>query len=163
MLGIHFEKPPSNKPIRKMITKYRTQTPAQHPFNELMSGLFNRDIGQLIGQDEPTLAKPRVNITETPEAYLISLSVPGFSKEQLKISTENETLTISGEHAEEALSDTERYTRREFKTASFTRAFRLPELVDLDGITADHNNGMLAVRIPRTQPVKPATRAVTIK
>jgi len=146
-----------------MITKYRTQAPAQHPLNEMMTGLFNRDIGQLIGQDEPTLAKPRVNITETPEAYLISLSVPGFSKEQLKISTENETLSISGEHAEEALNEKERYTRREFKTTSFSRSFRLPELVDLDGITADHVNGTLAIRIPRTQPVKPATRAVPIK
>lgn len=146
-----------------MITKYRTQAPVQHPFNELMSGLFNKDIGQLIGQDEPTLAKPRVNITETPEAYLISLSVPGFSKEQLKISTEKDTLTINGEHAEEALNENERYTRREYKTASFSRSFRLPELVDLDGITADHTNGTLAVRIPRTQPVKPATRAIQIK
>lgn len=146
-----------------MITKYRTQAPVQHPFNELMSGMFNRDIGQLIGQDEPALAKPRVNITETPEAYHISLSVPGFSKEQLKISTENETLTISGEHSEEALAEKERYTRREFKTTSFSRSFRLPELVDLDGITADHANGMLAVHIPRTQPVKPSSRAVPIK
>src|SRR5690606_6616672 len=104
----------------QMITKYRTQVPPQHPFGELMSGLFNRDIGQLIGQDEPTLTKPRVNITETPEAFHITLSVPGFSKEQLKISTENETLTIGGEHNEEALAEKERFTRREFKTTSFS-------------------------------------------
>ena len=147
----------------KMITKYRTQVPVQHPFNELMSGMFNRDIGQLIGQDEPTLAKPRVNITETPDAALIAVSVPSLSKEQLKISSENENLTISGEHNEEAMAEKERFTRREFKTTSFSRSFRLPELVDLDGITADHANGMLTVHIPRTQPVKPATRAVPIK
>lgn len=145
-----------------MITKFRTQAPVQHPLNDLLTGFLGRDIGQFIGNDELAVTKPRVNITETPEAYILALSVPGFTKEELKISTEKETLTISGEHVEQKLNDNERFTRREFKNASFSRSFRMPELVDTDGITAENTNGMLLIRIPRTQPTKPATKEITI-
>lgn len=145
-----------------MITKYRPQTTFNHPFTDLVNGMFGRDISQLFGHDDLSHFIPRVNITETPEKFVVSLRVPGFSKDELKISTEKDTLTVKGEKSATTNSDTERFLRREFQTASFSRSFQLPGTVKLDAISAEHSNGVLNVSIPKTEPAKPVTREINI-
>ncbi|HPF89813.1 MAG: Hsp20/alpha crystallin family protein [Flavobacteriales bacterium] len=145
-----------------MITKYRPQSTFAHPFNDLMSGFFGRDISQVFGNDDLPSSMPRVNITETPEKFVVSLRVPGFSKDELKISTEKDTLTIKGDKTTTQKDENERSLRREFHTASFARSFQLPETVKADAITAEHVDGVLNVSIPKAEPAKPVTREISI-
>lgn len=145
-----------------MITKYRTQAPFAHPFNDLMSGFMGRDISQFFGHDDVAHVSPKVNIVETPEKFIISMLVPGFSKEQLKITAEKDVLTVKAEKAENAMAENERFTRREFQTGAFSRSFKLPNTVDADAISAEQVNGVLQISIPRVEPAKPATRDISI-
>ena len=145
-----------------MITKYRPQNTFAHPLNDLMSGFFGRDISQVFGNDDLPSSMPRVNITETPEKFVVSLRVPGFSKDELKISTEKDTLTIKGDKSVTTNAENERSLRREFHAVSFTRSFQLPETVKPDAITAEHVDGVLSVSIPKAEPAKPVTRDISI-
>jgi len=145
-----------------MITKYRPQSTLVHPFSDLVNGMFGRDISQFFGHDDLGHSTPRVNITETPEKFVVSLRVPGFTKEELKISTEKDTLTVKGEKSSSTNTENERFLRREFQTAAFTRSFQLPETVKLDAITAEHVHGVLKVSIPKSEPAKPVTREISI-
>ncbi|MBX2973382.1 MAG: Hsp20/alpha crystallin family protein [Flavobacteriales bacterium] len=145
-----------------MLTKYRPQSQSAHPFTGLMNEVFGRDISQFFGHDDPGHSIPRVNITETPEKFVVSLRVPGFAKDELKISTEKDTLTVKGEKSTTANAENERFLRREFRTETFTRSFQLPETVKLDAITAEHTNGVLNVSIPKSEPAKPVTREINI-
>lgn len=145
-----------------MLTKYRPQLSFAHPFNDLIGGVFGRDISQFFGHDDLGHFTPRVNIVETPEKFVVSLRVPGFTKDELKISTEKNTLTVKGEKTATPSNENVRFLRREFQTSTFGRSFSLPETVDPDAITAEHTNGVLHVSIPKTEPAEPVTREINI-
>lgn len=151
-------------PKRKAMTivKYRPQGSFVSPFNALMNDFFNRDIGQVFGQDEMKHILPGVNIVENDEAFELRMQVPGFNKQELKLQVENDVLTISAEHKVEDLKENERYTRREFSYGSFTRSFRLPGSVDSANISAQCADGLLTVRIPKTEAAKPRAREIGI-
>ncbi len=141
-----------------MLTKYRTPHTSAHPFG----GFFGRDISQLFGHDDLTQLTPRVNITETPEKFVVSLRVPGFAKEELKVSAEQDILTVKGEKSSSSSTENERFLRREFQASSFSRSFQLPEAVRIEAITAEHVNGVLNLSIPKSEPAKPQTREINI-
>lgn len=143
------------------IAKYRPMG-ALSPFNELVNEFFGRDISQLLGQDEARRFVPAANIIEREDAFELRISAPGFGKDEMKLNVEADTLTISGEHKVEDLKENERYTRREFMHSSFSRSFRLPDTVNAEGISAEHVNGMLHVRIPKAEAAKPKVREISI-
>ena len=138
--------------------------PAYHttPVDRLASELLGRDIAHFFGSDDVWSRSPRVNITERKDDFKIDLLAPGFSKQDLKLHVEDNTLTISAEKKAEDLKENERYTRREFSFAKFQRSFHLPENVNTDGITADHVNGVLSISIPKNAESKPRTREISI-
>ena len=144
-----------------MLTRYRNQT-ASHPFGELMNGLIGRDISQFMGHDDVPQTAPKVNITGSPKDYSLELMVPGFSKDRIQISMEENLLTIKGEKESASTQDEERYLRREFSTTSFTRSFRLPETVNVEAITAEVTDGILRITVPKADPIKPEARKIAI-
>ena len=93
---------------------------------------------------------PAVNIRETKNNYKLDVSVPGFKKDDFKISTEDGLLTISAETKEEKNEEKANYTRKEFSSSSFTRTFNLPENVEPDHISANYNNGLLEIELKKT-------------
>ena len=95
---------------------------------------------------------PAVNISENEKEYNLELIVPGFKKEDIKIKTDHDLLTISAESKSESKGDGEKnYTRREYTYSAFTRTFRLPEYVNLNAIEAHYVDGVLQVKIPKNQ------------
>lgn len=144
-----------------MIAKYRPSG-MMHPFNGLVSEILGHDIGQVLGHDSAERQLPAVNIIEQADAYLLQLVATGFSKGDLKLKIESETLTISGEREKFELKENERFTRREFNAGSFARSFRLPESVSVDGISAELLNGILQVRIPKSDAASPKGREISI-
>ncbi len=144
------------------LVKHRPHASLVTPFDELINGFFGRDLSHFVGSDDMHRSTPRVNITENKESFKLDLLAPGFRKEDLKMNVEENTLTISAEKKNEALTEGDRYTRREFGFSSFKRSFRLPETVTSENITAEFNNGVLTVSIPKAEPVKPAVREISI-
>ena len=153
---------PNQKQHAMTIAKYRPQGAFINPFGELVSELFNRDIGHVLGHDDVRRSAPAVNILEREKEFELRLLAPGFSKEDLKLSMENEVLTISAEKKNEELKETERWTRREFAHSAFRRSFSLPDAVNIDSVSAAYTNGVLHVYIPKAEVSKPKTREINI-
>ncbi|MEZ4740763.1 MAG: Hsp20/alpha crystallin family protein [Flavobacteriales bacterium] len=131
-----------------MITKFRPRTAHTAPFNDLMSDLIGHDLGQVLGNDDLAVVRPKVNIVESPEKFTINILAPGFKKEELTISNENETLTVKGERSGTKLQETERFTRG-LERASFT----LPTTADIEPTWT-----VLSITIPRKEQAKPTVR-----
>jgi len=91
--------------------------------------------------------EPAVNVIENKEVYELQLAIPGYSKDEVKISVENTTLTISAEF--ESKEEPTTYSRREFVKTTFERSFTLPRSIDTDKIEATFENGILNVKLPR--------------
>ena len=121
------------------------------PITRFSASALDRDFDTFFNSifgDSPKTTVPRANITKTDESYLITLAAPGLSREDFNINVENNTLSISSEHADESVSKDSNYTTREFSYGAFTRAWSLPEGVNSDAITARYEAGLLKVDIP---------------
>ncbi len=153
---------PTNTQQAMTIAKYRPQAVFTSPINNLVNEFFGRDISHFTGHDDVRRSVPSVNILERGNDFYLRLLAPGFSKEDLKLNVENDTLTISAEKKVEELKEHERWTRREFGHSAFSRSFRLPEHVNAEGITAEFQNGVLHVSIPKTEVAKPKSRTIDI-
>ena len=144
-----------------IITKPHPHTAQFAPFSGFFPGRAS-SLGRMYGSDDLPNSFPRVNIIETDGDYRLQLLAPGFSKEELKLNVENDTLTVSAEKKSAALSENERYTRHEFAQDSLKRSFRLGEKANLEGISASHVDGVLTITIPKKEENKPAAREIPI-
>lgn len=99
---------------------------------------------------------PAVNVKETNDEFLIELAAPGMEKKDFKINFKNNVITISSEKEDKKEVQKENYTRREFSYQSFQRSFTVPEnAIISDKIEASYNNGILEVKLPKREEVKP--------
>jgi len=99
---------------------------------------------------------PAVNVKETNDEFLIELAAPGMEKKDFKINFKNNVITISSEKEDQREEKKENYTRREFSYQSFQRSFTVPEnAIVSDKIEASYNNGILEVKLPKREEVKP--------
>jgi HSP20 family protein len=112
--------------------------------------------------EEATAWAPAANISETETEYLIKAELPEVSKEDVKVTVDENVITISGERRKEAEHQDEKVHRVESFYGSFSRSFRLPEDADIGSIQAESRNGMLKVRVPKTPAPKPRTVEVQV-
>ena len=105
---------------------------------------------------------PPVNLQETDEGYVLTAEIPGVAPEDVDVSIEGSTITLSGERKiEYAVGDGTAVHRRERQPGSFRRAFELPTEIDLDAAKATHKNGVLTLQLPKSPASKP--RQITIE
>jgi HSP20 family protein len=99
---------------------------------------------------------PAVNVKETDDDYFIEVAAPGMTKKDFSINFQNNILTISSEKQNEKEDSDDSYTRREFSYQSFQRSFTVPgNDVDSDKISASYNDGILNIKLPKREEVKP--------
>jgi HSP20 family protein len=96
---------------------------------------------------------PAVNIIEEEKEFRIDVAAPGLSKKDFKIDLNDDVLTISSEKQDEKDEQTDRYMRREFSYASFSRSFTLPETIEQNKIKAEHGEGILRIHLPKKEEV----------
>lgn len=101
-----------------------------------------------------TLFAP-TDVTETPESLRITMEVPGVRPGDVKLSLENNVLTIRGEKRQEAEEKGERVHRYERSYGTFERTFALPNTVDPERIEAHHGDGILTITIPKAERARP--------
>ena len=97
---------------------------------------------------------PPVNIFSDAEGYIARLEVPGVAPEQLKIETQGRTLTITGKREITAPTGGG-FHRRERGEGEFSRSLQLPDDLDLARAQAACKNGILTIRIPKSEAAKP--------
>jgi HSP20 family protein len=129
-----------------------------------MNRLFNDFLGRAEGQEGAWLTgvwAPPVDIRETDDAVILKAELPGFSKDDVHIELHNNRLTLRGERKHEAEVKEEQYHRRERAYGSFQRAFLLPATIDQEQVTASFKNGILELRLPKSETAKPKRIAIT--
>lgn len=104
-------------------------------------------------RDAETARSLALNIRDEGEAYVLSALVPGLKAEDLNIQILDDTLSIEGEYQPE---DGE-YLMRELPIGSFRRALRLPAALDADKAEAKIEDGVLTLRIPKSESARPKT------
>ncbi|MCO4781454.1 MAG: Hsp20/alpha crystallin family protein [Candidatus Cloacimonetes bacterium] len=104
---------------------------------------------------------PVVDINETDEDFLVKAELPGVAKEDVKISIDNNILLIKGEKKVESEDQKKHYY--ECSYGSFVRSFTLPQMVKIDEIKADYKNGVLNLKIPKSEEMKPKEIEISIE
>jgi HSP20 family protein len=97
---------------------------------------------------------PRVDISETDHEFIIKAEIPEVGKEDLKVTVDNNVLTIRGERKQEKEEKGKKFHRVERYYGTFARSFTLPENVDQAKIEASFKDGMLNLRLPKTGEVR---------
>ena len=95
------------------------------------------------------------DICEDAGSLQIRMEVPGVKPEDVKISLEDNLLTIHGEKRQQSEDSSERVHRYERSYGTFERTFALPNTVDAEKISAAYENGILTVTVPKSERARP--------
>ena len=107
-----------------------------------------------------------VDVYQTDEDVVVKATMPGVKPEDINISITGETLTVEGEVREEFETGDEKGLRfhvRERRYGSFYRSLTLPTMVEADKASAEFENGILTLTLPKIEEVKPKTITVKTK
>ena len=131
-----------------------------------LSSLFGRAPVRKDGDKQETLRvaewAPLVDITEDEKEYLIKAELPEVKKEEVKVSVQNDVLSISGERKYEKEEKNKKYHRVERAYGSFARTFTIPEDADADQVSGEFKDGVLTVHLPKSEKTKPKSIEVKV-
>lgn len=119
------------------------------PLRDLLT--LHEQIGQLVGTDAPGWTPP-VDLYETAVEFVLTAELPGLSRNEIEIHAEENRVTIRGGRAAGPSGrhvPCEQFHRVERGHGRFSRAFALPEPIDVDGVSADLKDGLLTVTMPK--------------
>ena len=111
-----------------------------------------RQSGELVASPDWS---PRVDITETPQAFTLKAEIPSVEKDDVKITIDGGMVTLSGERRQEKEEKDKTFHRIERFYGSFSRSFSLPDNIDAAAAKATFKDGMLTLDIPKTAAAKP--------
>jgi HSP20 family protein len=136
-----------------------------HRLNSWMDDAFNA----WPFNDQPAAASgaqswvPATDVSEGSNGIRITVELPGLKAEDVKLTLEHNTLTISGEKKAAAEEKSERVYRYERSYGAFERVFRLPDSIDSERVSAGFENGVLTVTLPKAERAKSREIAVEVK
>jgi HSP20 family protein len=97
---------------------------------------------------------PMVDLYEEKDDIVVKAELPGMEKENIEVNLTERTLTIKGEKKKEEETKDKDYYRSERSYGAFLRTLELPKEVHADKIKANFKNGVLEVRLPKTEEAK---------
>jgi HSP20 family protein len=116
------------------------------PLRDLLA--LQEQLGQLVGADAPGWTPP-VDLLETAREYVLTAEVPGLTRDAIEVHAEENRIAIRGERR--GLAACEQYHRVERGHGRFSRAFALPEAIDVEHVSADLKDGLLTVTMPKAE------------
>jgi HSP20 family protein len=139
------------KPMRDLIN---LRDEMDRMFEGFWGDTADRDGGMLM---------PPVDMIENDDNFVISVELPGLKKDDIKMTMQNNVLTISGakKHEFESREDTVHRVERSY--GSFLRSINLPSSVKASDITASYDSGVLKITLPKVEEAKPKEISIAIK
>lgn len=125
-------------------------------FSNRMSRLFNDFTNDFT-------FTPRIDICEDENKIFIDIEAAGVKKEDIKLTLQDNILTITGEKKKESEDKTKKYYRSERIYGSFTRSFTLPSEINRDSVDAKYEDGMLKVVIEKEKPKAVTQKKIEVK
>lgn len=105
---------------------------------------------------------PSVDIGENDKEFVVKAELPEVKKEDIKVTVDDGTLSISGERNVEKEDKDTKFHRVERAYGRFERTFTLPDETDASHITSDYKDGILTVHLPKNPAAKPKTHAIPV-
>ena len=124
---------------------------------DLISRTFGEE-GDLWSVDRTT---PSLDLSETDNAIEVRMDIPGMEAKDIDIQVNANVLTVSGERKEEREEKGKTYHRVERRVGAFSRSVTLPCPVKEDAVDAQYKNGILTIKLPKTEEAK--ARKITVK
>lgn len=106
---------------------------------------------------------PAIEMTETKNAYKLSVELPGIDAKDVDISVANGILSISGEKKEEREEKEEGFMFAERSYGAFQRRIELPQAADADNIKARFRNGVLTITVAKSKEAEASTHHIAIE
>jgi len=123
----------------------------QKEMSKMFSNFFTDDNESFTGLQN---WYPSADITEGKDQYTVHIELPGVTKDGVKITLQENVLTVQGEKKQESETKEENFHRVERSYGSFSRSFRLPSLVKSDKIDANYKDGVLTIVLPKAEEAK---------
>ena len=116
-----------------------------------------------LAHPQPEPWTPPIDVYETPVAFVITVEVPGVSREQVELSVEESRLTVRGRRleAQTRAGDPVHYHLIERGHGTFTRSFEFAQKVDVDAVKADLAEGILTITLPKAPTA--STRRIEVR
>lgn len=126
-----------------------------NPLREIDS--FQRQMNQLFDEvfvpterhGNQTVYSPKAELTETNEAYVLKLELPGISPDNLDIQATRDAVTISGERQDTHTTEKDGIRRPEFSYGSFHRVIPVPSAIQNTDVKANYEAGILTLTLPK--------------
>jgi len=138
---------------------------AQREFDTMLNRFFGGREAGGNGGSGSFLAPYAVDVREDADHIYVEAELPGFKKEEVDITLENQTLTISAErHEQQGGGDGAKkgeHLLRERRYTRFLRSFTLPPTVDEQSVNAKLNDGVLTVTLTKREETKPRKISVS--
>ena len=135
-----------------------------NPIHEMDELFHNRLASVLGGEGAQSVAwSPVVDIEETELNYLIRAELPGLSKEKMKVTVEDGVLTLSGERDLERKVEGKTFHHIERSHGTFTRSFTLPENAEAESVSANYKDGLLEIRVAKSEEALPKSIEVRVE
>ncbi len=140
------------------------------PFRELLD--LQNETERLLGSSMESLPErlsreavwiPSMDVTEDENAVNIKMDIPGVKQPDVDVSISDNILIVKGTRKGEEETKNKKVHRLERFYGSFQRSLALPDYVDVSKIEASYKDGMLEIRIPKSEHVKPRQIKVEIK
>jgi HSP20 family protein len=133
----------------------------QSPFDLLRSDLLEADLFKTLERQlnnaelQQAARVPAAEVHDGPEAYTITLELPGVDKASIDVKATDRTLVISAERRQPTQSEPEQAQPAplisEISYGTWSRSFRFPGGINRDGLEAHYRDGMLTVTAPKAQ------------
>lgn len=124
------------------------------PVSDLFQGLF-RPLRGMASAEESQLASMKIDVTENETAYTVKAEMPGVDKKDIDIRIDGSTVSISAKvERNEEQKEGERVIRRERYSGAFSRSFTLASDIDDAAATAQYQDGVLSLTLPKKSRVE---------
>lgn len=133
-------------------------TPMWDPFEEMNSFFKGFPVPKQV-----TGFVPSLDIYQDKDNVIVEAPLAGVKPEEVKISIENDVLTIEGKTEKKSEVDEKNYYRKEVSYGSFHRSVALPTAVNGDKAKAEYEDGVLKITVPKEERAKAKTVKVEIK
>lgn len=139
------------------------------PFDEMMSmresmdRLFEDFFSRRPRTSGPLVWQPALEVFETDNEVVVKAELPGIDPKSVNVTVTTEGLTIKGEARAEHEDKGRNYYRRELRYGAFQRTVALPNEVKSDETKATFRHGILEVRLPKAERVRPKTVSVAVE
>jgi HSP20 family protein len=113
--------------------------------------------GDVTAMEEFGVGTLAADVADRGEAFVVTLDVPGFDREEISVRVTDRTIRVEAERETTTEEGDEHYIRKERRHESFERAVTLPEEIDAQAVTASMDNGVLTITVPKATPVEAGT------